>query len=84
MKREEGYIDSLNLNIKTQSDIDVLLCEFEVGKISRDELMALLFLAHSVSSSKGFSRGFESAKKAFESAKKMYDAEGNIINRKKL
>lgn len=60
MTREEGYIDSLNLNIKTQEDIRFLLNEYEIGKLTKDEIIALLFMANSVSYSKGYKKGFES------------------------
>ncbi len=55
----EDYINSLNLEIKTQDDIENLLIEYEKGNISRAEFLTLTLLSHSRTYSKGFNAGFE-------------------------
>jgi len=59
MKREEDYIDNINLDMRTRKDIENFLMEYENGKISRDEYISLLFLSYSHSYGEGFSKGFE-------------------------
>ena len=58
---KEEYINSLNLDMKTTTEIDSLLTEYESGKLTRDEYVALAHMAHSVTHSKGFNKGWESA-----------------------
>ena len=57
--RDKDYIDSINLDMKTTKDMENLLIEYEKGKISREEYLALTFLSPSTSFSKGFTACFE-------------------------
>lgn len=57
--KNEDYIDSINLDMKSIEDIEHLLVEYEEGQISRQEYLALTLLSHSRSYSKGFTSGFE-------------------------
>lgn len=59
----EDYINSLNLVIKNQEDVENLLIEYEKGKISRADFLTLTLLSHSTTYSKGFKVGFESKSK---------------------
>ena len=53
MSDRTEYIEGLNLQMNKQSDIEALLVEFEQGRISRDEYIALSYMSHSVTFSSG-------------------------------
>lgn len=59
------YVDSLNFDLKTQEDIEKMLLEFEKGNLNKEQYIAVMFMALSVSHSNGFSAGFESGSRRF-------------------
>ena len=63
IEREEGYIDSLNLDFIYETDFENLLVEYEKGKLTRREYMVLNMMAHSATRSDGFSSGYEAREK---------------------
>lgn len=69
MERDENYLDNLNLDLKTQIDIEELFKEWEEGRLEKSELICCLWLSMAMIRSKGFSDGFKSAEKRYKKTK---------------
>lgn len=63
MKDKEIYLNTLNLELRTQEDIENLLKEYENGNLTRDEYICVSFVAHSITNSLGFTNGWETREK---------------------
>lgn len=78
----KDYIDSINLDMKSYNDVEHLLTEYEEGRISKQEYLALTLLSHSRSHSKGFTSGFERRSKPVQDITSLIET-ANFQNRLK-
>jgi len=56
------YLNGLNTTIRTERDIEVLLCEYDEGRLCKEQFIWALFLGYSKTNSRAFGNGWNTMK----------------------